>query len=298
MGIVSYAQNFEDVLLWRALGHIPNGFYIDIGAQHPITDSVSRAFYEHGWRGVSVEATITYADMLRKDRPDEVVLQVAVSDLPGTMTFYEIPKTGLSTGDESIADKHQDSGFEVLETIVTCITLAKVFEQAGQRDIHWLKIDVEGMEAKVLASWGESAVRPWVLVIESTYPNTQVEMHQDWQHMVLERGYQEAYFDGLSRYYVLATHADIAARFKLPPNIFDGFSIAHTSSYSVPSQKLLNQTEQRHFDALTQAKEDVQILRDSLAQRERELNAELLGKNETIHALEQQLAELGHQTSS
>jgi FkbM family methyltransferase len=274
MGIVSYAQNFEDVLLWRALGHIHNGFYIDIGAQHPVIDSVSKAFYEHGWRGVSVEATTTYANMLRKDRPDELVLQVAVSDLPGTMTFYEIPKTGLSTGDKSIANKHQDQGFEVLETVVPCTTLANVFEQAGQRDIHWLKIDVEGMEAKVLAGWAESAARPWVLVIESTYPNTQIETHQAWQHLVFERGYQEVYFDGLSRYYVLAAHTDIAARFKLPPNIFDSFLIAPTSCYTVPSQKLLSVA----------------------AQRERELNAELLAQNETIHALRLQLAERSHQT--
>jgi hypothetical protein len=32
MGIVSYAQNFEDVILWRALGAIERGVYIDVGA--------------------------------------------------------------------------------------------------------------------------------------------------------------------------------------------------------------------------------------------------------------------------
>ena len=46
MSIVSYAQNFEDVMLWRALGQVENGVYIDIGAQHPLIDSVSKAFYE------------------------------------------------------------------------------------------------------------------------------------------------------------------------------------------------------------------------------------------------------------
>ena len=55
MSIISYAQNFEDVMLWRALGQIEHGFYIDIGAQDPIIDSVSLAFYEHGWRGIHVE---------------------------------------------------------------------------------------------------------------------------------------------------------------------------------------------------------------------------------------------------
>ena len=40
----SYAQNFEDLMLYRALGHLERGFYIDIGAQHPKIDSVSKAF--------------------------------------------------------------------------------------------------------------------------------------------------------------------------------------------------------------------------------------------------------------
>ena len=42
---VSYAQNFEDVMLWRALKHVENGYYVDIGAQDPVFDSVSLAFY-------------------------------------------------------------------------------------------------------------------------------------------------------------------------------------------------------------------------------------------------------------
>src|ERR1700761_8288608 len=54
-GIVSYAQNREDVLLWRALHDLPAGFYIDVGAEDPTKDSVTRAFYERGWGGINVE---------------------------------------------------------------------------------------------------------------------------------------------------------------------------------------------------------------------------------------------------
>ena len=43
----SYAQNFEDLMLYRALG-VERGFYIDIGAQHPEVDSVSKAFFDRG----------------------------------------------------------------------------------------------------------------------------------------------------------------------------------------------------------------------------------------------------------
>ena len=76
---ISYAQNFEDVMLWRALHHVENGHYIDIGAQDPVADSVSLAFYERGWRGVHVEPVPTHVAALRAARPDETVIEAAVA---------------------------------------------------------------------------------------------------------------------------------------------------------------------------------------------------------------------------
>ena len=58
---VSYAQNFEDIMLYRALKHVQSGFYIDIGAYDPVIHSVSLAFYERGWRGIHVEPNPHYA---------------------------------------------------------------------------------------------------------------------------------------------------------------------------------------------------------------------------------------------
>jgi FkbM family methyltransferase len=220
-------------------------------------DSVSKAFYENGWRGIHVEATSTYANMLREDRPDELVLQVALSDATGTLHFYEIPETGLSTGDKDIAQNHQSQGLQVHETIVPCLTLIDVFEHAGKRDIHWLKIDVEGMERQVLAGWGKSTVRPWVLVIESTHPNSQVETHHTWEKFVIERGYQEAYHDGLNRYYVLIEQSEIAQCIGIPPNIFDGFSLAQNAPYVAPLRTLIVQAEKQLRDAATHENESL-----------------------------------------
>lgn len=73
MTLTSYAQNFEDVILWRALRHVERGFYIDVGAQDPVVDSVSLAFYEKGWRGVHVEPIKKFAKKLRAARPEEEV---------------------------------------------------------------------------------------------------------------------------------------------------------------------------------------------------------------------------------
>jgi FkbM family methyltransferase len=165
MSITSYAQNFEDVILWRALGHIQNGRYIDIGAQDQIIDSVSLAFHEHGWRGIHVEPTPHYAELLRQQRPGDTVIQAAVGKGRAKLRFFEIPDTGISTADAIIAAQHREHGFDVHEITVPCIALSAVFKMCAGSDIHWLKIDVEGFEKQVLSSWGKAAARSWIVVL-------------------------------------------------------------------------------------------------------------------------------------
>ena len=112
--LVSYAQNFEDVLLWRALKHVEDGFYIDLGAEHPVIDSVSEVFRQRGWQGIHVEPSPHFAQLLREHRPGDTVIEAAVSNTPGLITFFEIPDTGISTCDPAIAQQHRERGFKSL----------------------------------------------------------------------------------------------------------------------------------------------------------------------------------------
>ncbi|HHW4678074.1 MAG TPA: FkbM family methyltransferase [Xylella sp.] len=229
--LISYAQNFEDVMLWRALKYVDRGCYIDIGAQSPDIHSMSKLFYEHGWRGIHIEPVQAYADALRMCRPDELVLQVAVSDLAGVMPFFDIADSGLSTSEPDIADTHRASGFVVRDVTVAAITLDAVLEHVHGREVHWLKIDVEGSEARVLRSWVVSSVRPWILVIEATRPMTIEPTHTQWENAVLDKGYLFAYFDGLNRFYVSEHHRELITAFVCPPNVFDGFAFAMESDW-------------------------------------------------------------------
>lgn len=70
---VSHARNREDVVLHRALGHLPAGRYVEIGTPDPIGDSATRAFYQRGWSGVLVGPPATAVDDLRRTRPRDVV---------------------------------------------------------------------------------------------------------------------------------------------------------------------------------------------------------------------------------
>jgi FkbM family methyltransferase len=230
MTITSYAQNFEDVMLWRALSHVERGFYIDVGAQDPIIDSVSLVFHEHGWRGIHVEPLQHYADLLRQQRPGDTVIQAAVGNGPAVIRFFEIPGGGISTADANLAAQHRERGFDVRDITVPCITLSSVFDVAAESEIHWLKVDVEGFEQHVLESWGASRARPWIVVVESTLPLTQIETHEKWESILVSYGYSATYFDGLNRYYLSEAHPEVRAAFAVPPNIFDDFALNGTAN--------------------------------------------------------------------
>lgn len=228
--LTSYAQNFEDVILWRALKQVEGGFYIDVGAQDPIEDSVSLGFYEKGWRGVHVEPTLHYAEKLRAARPDETVIQAAIAADAGLLHFYEVVETGLSTGDPAQAGQHRRAGFTVRETDVPSMPLGALFDRFGDRPIHWLKIDVEGLEQQVIESWGDSPARPWIVVVEAVVPGTQIPSHEGWDGLLTAKGYAPVYFDGLNRYYLSDAHQELAAHFRSGPNVFDEFVLSGTST--------------------------------------------------------------------
>jgi FkbM family methyltransferase len=267
--LVSYAQNFEDVILHRALRDVVEGNYIDVGAQSANVDSVSRMFHEMGWRGIHVEPVSLYAQELRSSRPGDRVLQLAVGEERGTITFFELPSTGLSTVDSSIAKGHHDDGFEVVERLVPLVTLDDIFAESGFEQVHWLKIDVEGFEASVIRGWRGDA-RPWVVVVESTLPLSQVQTHEAWESMLIDMGYEFAYFDGLNRFYVSSAHRELLASFGPGPNVFDDFSLSGIASQ--PFTRLLKGENQSLRDDVARINAEFETFRRGAAVTSMELS--------------------------
>jgi hypothetical protein len=172
------------------------------------------------------------------------VIEAAVTDAPGPIEFYEIPATGLSTGSKEIAKQHSAAGYSPRKITAPCIRLDELLKLI-EGDIHWLKIDVEGMEAEALRSWGKSPIRPWIMTIEATLPNTQIPTNHLWIDEVLSRDYEPVFFDGLSRYFLHKSRHELASRFEAPANVFDAFVVAphHFSATEMRGQ--LDATRQR-----------------------------------------------------
>ena len=163
MAFISYAQNNEDVLLNRVFGGQQVGFYVDVGAFHPVEGSVTKAFYDRGWSGINLEPGSIF-DVLAAARPRDVNLRMAVLDRKGEVAFYEDPADG---GMSHVLDTGEPGG----PRRVPCDTLEAIIADHGKgRPINFIKVVAEGAEAAIVRSTDWRRLRPRVLVFEATLP--------------------------------------------------------------------------------------------------------------------------------
>ena len=204
--IISWAQNAEDVMLLRIFGHKKHGTWIDVGANHPSHDSVTRNFYEMGWRGINVEPVEEMYRLLVENRPGDINLCCGVSDHAGEMTFYrDESHLDWSTFDRDAASQYEAGGHMIREIRVPVTTLAEICRRhlrPGQ-PLDFLKLDVEGHELAVLAGHDFSSWRPTVIVAE-----VQPEETAEMDALLGGHGYVRRWFDGGNNWYVDSRQED------------------------------------------------------------------------------------------
>lgn len=194
--LITYAQNREDIILASFFPDIKEGFYVDVGANHPIGDSVTKMFYENGWRGINIEPIKTLHKKLTKDRPEDVNLALGVSSKRGKAKFTEFEVDGLSTFSDEMK-KVSGKETDVKDSYdVDIDTLANIFAEHKVDHINFMKIDIEGYEHDALLGNDWKKYRPEVICIEANH------VDHDWRPILTDNGYTLAFFDGLNEYYV------------------------------------------------------------------------------------------------
>ncbi|NNB17991.1 FkbM family methyltransferase [Pseudomonas fragi] len=258
MTFISYAQNFEDIRLWRIFRTVKDGFYIDVGANDPVRDSVTKAFYDRGWSGINVEPMPNYFDALCEQRPRDTNLQCVAGITAEDLTFYSIADTGLSTLDQSLAQKYKDTGMGVREEIVRSRTLTSICEEhVNDRPIYFLKVDVEGHEETVLRGMDFTRWRPWVILVETPWERDQV-----WETILTDAGYHSVVFDGINTFYLAEEHLNLKPAFDPPPCNLDEFQFCKGHKFSHPIDDIEQQLE-LSLKRAEQAESELMAMRNS-----------------------------------
>lgn len=273
MTFISYAQNFEDVILNRIFKNIDNGFYVDVGAWSPDVDSVTSAFYRKGWHGINIEPNKKYFAEFIRSRPRDINICACVGSAEKEVVMYFLRGlgSGMSTIREDIANEHLSKGWDFDKESVSMRPLSSIWKMhvPQNQPVHFLKVDVEGAEKEVLESMDWAGNRPWVVLIEATLPMSQVEAHHEWEHLLIQADYVFAYADGLNRFYISREMAHLSQYFKYPPNVFDEFMSSQLQAALISSEVL---------------KAENKILSDARAELNG-LRSELLSANMTIREI-------------
>ena len=219
--MISFSQNGEDILIDRVFRK-KTGFFIDVGAFHPIGDSVTKYFSLEGWRGINIEPDPAFFAEIQRDRPNEVNLPCAVGRTDGEVTFHQLANKAMSTisADQlAILTASDRAGAQSIQVPIR--TLADICDEFVTGEIDFLKIDVEGAEADVIEGADWQRFRPRLVIVEATKPMSSEPNCEKWEPVLLSKGYLLQCGDGINRYYLRREDESLAEQLSVPVNVLD-----------------------------------------------------------------------------
>jgi FkbM family methyltransferase len=168
-GKISFSQTGEDMILCSLTKNCKNGFYIDIGAHHPIRYSNTLHLYLKGWRGINIDPIPGIMEEFEKIRKGDKNLEIAVGK-EGTSEFYIFEDKAFNTFDYESAQKIQKENISVLKEIVPInkVPLSQILNQnvPKNKKIDILTIDAEGMDMEILETNDWNEYKPEIICLE------------------------------------------------------------------------------------------------------------------------------------
>jgi FkbM family methyltransferase len=159
-----FSHAVEAELKEEFFGGARSGYFVDVGANEPETDSETWHLEQAGWTGVLVEPQPELAERLRNTRSAKVYAVACSSpQRAGRPVRLHLagPHSSLSP-DLVVAEVRTDRSIEV-----PARTLDDILADAGApAPIDFLSIDVEGHETEVLAGFDIARWRPRLILIE------------------------------------------------------------------------------------------------------------------------------------
>lgn len=165
-----YGQDGEDLILDRLLERQAQGFYVDVGAHHPVRFSNTYLFYKRGWRGINIDAMPSSMKKFDRVRPRDINIECGVAGSAGRLKYHRFNEPALNTFDADEAERKNKPPYQLIDTVEVAVerldALLTRHLPAGQQ-IDFLSVDVEGKDEEVLRSNDWSRYRPRFILAET-----------------------------------------------------------------------------------------------------------------------------------
>lgn len=165
-----FGQDGEDLILDRMLERQPSGFYVDVGAHHPVRFSNTYLFYRRGWRGINIDAQPGSMKIFERMRPRDINIECGVAAIPGRLMYYRFNEPALNTFDASEAQLKDKPPYQLVDKLeVEVDRLDALLERhlPVREQIDFLSVDVEGKDLEVLESNNWNRFRPRFILAET-----------------------------------------------------------------------------------------------------------------------------------
>ena len=166
----TYSQEGEDMVLNRLFEYKKNGFYVDVGAHHPMRFSNTYIFYKKGWNGINIDAMPGSMDLFSKIRKRDINLEIPISDKRELLTYFAFNEPALNGFHSSLSNERDGkNGCKIIfKKEMETKTLVDIFNVylPGNIDIDFLSIDVEGLDFQVIKSNDWDKYRPEIVLVE------------------------------------------------------------------------------------------------------------------------------------
>jgi FkbM family methyltransferase len=167
-----YAQEGEDLILETFFHDVQSGFFVDVGAYHPIRFSNTYLFYQKGWRGINIDARPNSMDMFKQIRPNDINIEVAIGQKEEVLTYYMFDEPGLNGFSKEISeDRHKNTPYKIQQTVAIPLKrLETVLDEylPSKTPIQFMSIDVEGLDLEVLQSNNWEKYKPLIILVETS----------------------------------------------------------------------------------------------------------------------------------
>ena len=162
-----YSFSGVDIIINNIFRDIDNGFYVDVGCQHPIKNNNTYLLHKKGWKGINIDLDHDNIDLFKTARPKDININIAISDkLKDVELFFFHKKSPINTIDKKTSEFQNAKVSQIKK--IKANSLTNILDNSIYKNnkIDLLTIDVEGHELNVLNGLNFKIYSPKVIIVE------------------------------------------------------------------------------------------------------------------------------------